>query len=85
MYLVFGVRNKKNYYNCIYEDYKELKDIHSHTKFDNSPSMITSNNPDMIKKMVLNEYKMILDYRNSNKGTLWYPKKFGLFMIQISF
>ena len=57
MYLVFGIRNKQNYYNCIYEDYNELKDIHPYTKNDSSPTMITSNNYEVIKKMIYDEFR----------------------------
>lgn len=78
MYLVFGVRNKQNYYNCIYEDYNELKDIHPYTKYDSSPTMITSNNHEVIKKMVYDEFRKIIDYRQSQEGAIWYPKKFWM-------
>ena len=78
MYLVFGIRNKDNVVNCIYDDYLELKNIHDTTKNDND-SIITSNNYDIIKNKLVKEYKQIIDFYNTNKGkTLWYPKKFWL-------
>ena len=78
LHLVFGIRNKQNYYNCIYEDYKELKDLHPYAKHDNSNLMLNTSDYNSLMKIYKEEFERIINFRNSNSGTLWYPKKFWI-------
>ena len=75
MYLVFGVRNKQNYYNCIYEE--ELKDIHPFTKKDNSNNMINTTDYETIREMYYEEFKKIIEFRNKSNGTVGTLRNFG--------
>ena len=77
MYLVFGVRNKQNYYNCIYEDYRELKDIHLFTKRDNSNNMINTTDYETIRKMYDDEFKKIIEFRKNLMELFGTPRNFG--------
>lgn len=78
MYLVFGIRNRESVYNCIFNDYQELKNYHSYTKYDND-CMINCCDYGIIKNKILNEFKKIIKFREDNPGkSLWFPKKFWI-------